>query len=95
MHGPDGVDYDNYILYSEVVRPERLVFLHGSGPDVENDPHGFHVVVTFEERGGGTSLTMRSLFATAEQRRMVVEQFGAIEGGNQTLDRLGEYVATL
>ena len=28
MHGPDGVDYPNKIVYREVVRPERLVYSH-------------------------------------------------------------------
>jgi uncharacterized protein YndB with AHSA1/START domain len=26
MHGPDGVNYSNKIIYDEVVAPERLVF---------------------------------------------------------------------
>jgi len=25
MHGPDGVDYNNKIVYLEIVKPERLV----------------------------------------------------------------------
>src|SRR6478735_6105977 len=32
MHGPDGRDYQNKIVYVEVVRPERLVYDHVSGP---------------------------------------------------------------
>jgi hypothetical protein len=35
---------------------------------------------------------MRSVFATTEQLRHVVDKYGAIEGGNQTLDRLVGYV---
>ena len=26
MHGPDGVDYQNKIVYIEIVKPERLVY---------------------------------------------------------------------
>jgi uncharacterized protein YndB with AHSA1/START domain len=89
MHGPDGVDYDNKVVFIEVVRPERLVYDHGS--DKEDDPDKFHVTVTFAEQGSRTELTMRSLFASAEQRDKTIE-FGAVEGGNQTLDRLGEYL---
>lgn len=89
MHGPDGTEYPNRIVYREVVRPERLVFEHGA--DQDDDPHRFHVTVTFTDEGGGTRVTSRMLFATPEQREFVVG-FGAIELGNQTFARLAEYV---
>jgi uncharacterized protein YndB with AHSA1/START domain len=87
MHGPDGTDFPNWIRYREVVRPERLVYEHGGRtPDA---PVHFHVTVTFTDLGGGrTVLTMRSVFPTAEARRLVVERYGAIAGGHQTLARL-------
>jgi len=90
MHGPDGVDWPNRVLYHEVVRPERLVYDHGDG---EGSDHEFHVTVTFADEGGRTRLTMRSLFPTAAARDYVVREVGAIEGANQTLDRLTEYLA--
>ena len=90
MHGPDGVDYPNLIVYSEVARPERLAYVHGSGED--DDPHQFTTVVTFEDEGGQTRLTMRSIFASAAARDYVVREFHAIEGGNSTLDRLEEFL---
>ena len=89
MHGPDGVDWPNRVDYLEVVRPERLVYDHGNG----GDPH-FHVTVTFADEGGRTRLTMRSLFPTAAAREYVVREVKAIEGGNQTIDRLSEYLAS-
>jgi len=90
MHGPDGVDWPNHVLYHEVVRPERLVYDHGDG---ENSDRDFHVTITFADEGGRTRLTMRSLFPTAAARDYVVREVGAIEGGNQTLDRLTAYLA--
>jgi uncharacterized protein YndB with AHSA1/START domain len=90
MHGPNGVDYDNRIAYTEVVRPERLVYFHGS--DVENDPGRFHVTVTFAEERRKTRLTMRSLFVSAAERDKVVKEFGALEGANQHLDRLEQHL---
>lgn len=90
MHGPDGTDYPNEIVYTEVEKPERLAYDHGSGE--EDDPDQFHVTVTFEEQDSRTTLTMRMRFATAEQRDKTVE-FGAVEGANQTLDRLEEHLA--
>ena len=40
MHGPDGTDYPNKIVYAEIVMPERLVYDHGgdgngNGEDVQ------------------------------------------------------------
>jgi len=91
MHGM-GMTFPNRIVYHEVVRPERLVYDHGTD---EASPPAFHVTVTFVEEGGRTAVTMRSLFPSAEARRKVVEEFGAIEGGKQTLERLAEHLARM
>jgi uncharacterized protein YndB with AHSA1/START domain len=91
MHGPDGTDYPNKIVYTEVVPPERLAYTHGS--DDGDESGQFQVTVTFTDQDGKTRLTMRSLFASAEERDKVVKEYGAIEGGNQTLDRLAEHLA--
>lgn len=92
MHGPDGTDYTNRIVYQEVVQPERLVFLHGE--DVDDDPGAFHVTVTLDDLGGRTRVTQRMLFTTAAQKKGV-EQFGAVELGYQTLAKLAEYLQTM
>jgi uncharacterized protein YndB with AHSA1/START domain len=86
MHGPDGTNYKNVIVYDEVVAPERLTYSHGPAPR-------FDVFVTFEEEGTKTRVRMRSVFESAEMRDRVVKVQGAIEGMNQTLDRLGEWLA--
>ena len=86
MHGPDGTDYDNESVYGEIVRPELLTYSHISAPH-------FDVRVVFEEEGEKTRVTVRMMFASAEERDLVAEQFGAVEGLTQTLDRLGEQVA--
>jgi uncharacterized protein YndB with AHSA1/START domain len=91
MHGPDGTDYKNKIIFIEVVRPERLIYRHAG--DAEIDPVRFHVTVTFAAQGSKTRLTMASIFETAEERNRVVEKYGAIEGGKQTLGRLAEHLA--
>lgn len=91
MHGPDGTDFPNKIVFKEVKKPERLVYTHSS--DDENDPTRFQTTVTFEKQGDKTFLTMRALFATAEERDRVVKQAGAEEGGKQTLSRLDAYVS--
>lgn len=89
MHGPDGTDYPNLIVYQEIVRPERVIYSHGSGE--VGDPHQFHVTTTFAEEDGKTRLTMRMLFQTAAARDETAA-FGAIELGNQTLGRFERYM---
>lgn len=88
MHGPDGTDYDNRVEYIEIAEPERLVYNHGS----DEEPNQFRATITFEEQGGKTRLTMHSLFATAQGRDKAAG-FGAVEGGNHTLDRLADFLA--
>jgi uncharacterized protein YndB with AHSA1/START domain len=86
MHGPDGQDYQNHNVYVEIVRPERIVFDHVSGPV-------FRATATFEDLGHDkTRVTMHSEFETAELRRKVAEDYGAVEGMHQTLARLGEHL---
>lgn len=92
MHGPDGVDYPNRIEWREIVPPERLVYLHGES---DGDSQAFVSVVTFIARGNTTEVTMRAILQTKEQRDEVVERYGAIEGGKQTLGRLAAYIAAL
>ncbi|MDP4219251.1 MAG: SRPBCC family protein [Bacteroidota bacterium] len=94
MHGPDGTDYPNEIIYEEIVRPERITYTHGGGEDGPDDAQ-FYAEITFEDLGNQTKLTMRSTFATPAERDHVVRIYGAIEGGKQTLGRLDDYVASM
>ena len=36
MHGADGTDYPNKIVYTEIVKPERLVYEHGGDGHVDD-----------------------------------------------------------
>jgi uncharacterized protein YndB with AHSA1/START domain len=91
MHGPDGVDYDNKIVYIEVVSPERIVYSHGGSEEDEQ----FQVTATFAEQGDKTELTMRMLFKSAAELEKVIKDYGAIEGAKSTLDRLEEQLAKM
>ena len=92
MHGPDGANYPNKSVFTEVVKHERIVFSHSGGK--EGGPGAnFQATWTFEEQGGKTKLTMRMVFGSAQERNQVVKDFGAIEGGKQTLERLAEHLA--
>ncbi len=88
MHGPDGTDYPNVIRYDEVRAPELITFVHSD--DVGEMP-SFRGTITFDEFQGMTVLTMRTVFVTTDELQRQVEKVGAIEGGNQTLDRLVGY----
>jgi uncharacterized protein YndB with AHSA1/START domain len=97
MHGPDGRDYQNRITYEEVVKPERIVYRHGGGADVE--PVQFRTIVTFDEvKSAGrdkTRITMQMDFPSAAERARVIKEYGADQGLTQTLARLSDYVAVM
>lgn len=92
MHGPDGKDYPNWVKYHEVIRPEKLVYDHGGHAD--SNEVFFKVTITFTANERKTMVAMRSIFPTKAARDLVVEKYGAIEGGNQTLARLAAHLAT-
>lgn len=94
MHGPDGRQWDNLIVYLEVMRPERLVYDHGDADGDNEVAPAFRVTARFDEHERGTRLTFRLLFPTAAARAATAD-YGAVEGGKQTMVRLAEYVATL
>jgi|HubBroStandDraft_6_1064221.scaffolds.fasta_scaffold05776_2 uncharacterized protein YndB with AHSA1/START domain len=92
MHGPDGTDYPNEHIFKEVAKPNRLVYSHSGGrkgaPKVSSE-----ATWTFETVAPGkTKVTIHMVFPTAADRETVVKEYGAIEGGKQTLERLAEYV---
>ncbi|HXW49970.1 MAG TPA: SRPBCC family protein [Xanthobacteraceae bacterium] len=93
MHGPDGRDYQNRITFEEIVPPERIVYRHGGGNDVE--PVQFRQTVIFEDLGNRTRITWRGDFPSAAERNRVIKNYGADKGLVETLARLGSYVAAM
>jgi uncharacterized protein YndB with AHSA1/START domain len=93
MHGPDGTDYPNNSVFTEVVKPERIGYTNAGGK--EGAPEiSFVAMWTFEEvEPGKTKTTIHMVFPTAEAREKVVKEYGAIEGAEQTLARLAEELA--
>src|SRR6478736_4449749 len=47
MHGPDGTDYQNKSIFREVVKPDRIVYEHITGPK-------FLATIEFTTEGKGT-----------------------------------------
>ena len=93
MHGPDGIDYPNKIVFMEIDRPAKLVYRHSDDEGVE--PVRFHSEVTFEEENGKTLITMHMIMETAEMLTKVVEEYGAYEGAIQHLARMRDYLEAL
>jgi uncharacterized protein YndB with AHSA1/START domain len=93
MHGPDGRDYQNRIVFEEVVRPERIVYRHTGEEDIE--PVQFRTTVTFEDLGGKTRLTLHARFPSREDRERVIRDYGADKGLVQTLARLADYLVSV
>ena len=89
MHGPDETDYQEWICWTEIVPPERIVLLHG---EYRDDPDAFESVLTFAPDGEATRIEMRTVFPTRDLRDEAVERYHAIEGGQQTLSKLAAYV---
>ncbi len=88
MHGPDGTDYDNKVIFEEITEPSRIVMRH-------LDPnHEFQVTATFEESGTSqTRLTFRMFFDDAAECQKV-KSF-VIEANEQNLDRLEAELTTM
>jgi uncharacterized protein YndB with AHSA1/START domain len=86
MHGPNGTDYTNRIVYGEIDPPSRLTYRHVSGPL-------FDAEVTFADRGGKTEVHVRMTFESVEIRNRTARDRGAVEGLQQTLERLEERIA--
>jgi len=99
MHGPDGTNYPNKARFLEIVPLERITFVLGGGSDLEADERRgatFMATWTFETvEGIKTRLTGRMVFPSKEARDRVVRDFGAIEGGKQTLERAAEYTSAM
>src|SRR5260370_8771115 len=57
MHGPDGTDYQEWISWTEIAPPERIVLLHGES---RGDPDAFESGLTVAPDSATTRLPMRT-----------------------------------
>ena len=89
LHGPHG-DYEQKMTYLAVQEPHVLAYLYG---DPSEPGHAFTMVELADE-GGKTNVTVTINFASAEERRRMVEEFGAQQGLEMVLDQLASYVAS-
>ncbi|MEX1023359.1 MAG: SRPBCC domain-containing protein [Dehalococcoidia bacterium] len=89
MHGPDGTDYQEWIEWLEISAPERITMRHGERP---GDPDAMEGVITFIDRGDRTEVVLTTVFPSKALRDRAVQEFHAVEGGEQTLGHLAAFV---
>ena len=84
MHGPDGTDYPNEIVFRELVAPERVVLEHLA------TVHHFFLTITFTEEASKTLVGWRQVFDTA-QKKEAIAKF-VFDANEQNLIRLEKEV---
>ena len=94
MRGPDGVVYPMKGVFHQIVEPERLVLTTSAFEDEAGNPR-LEVLntVTFAEHDGKTKLTLHAVVVKSTPE-VAAALDGMEEGWSQSLDRLGDYVAT-
>jgi uncharacterized protein YndB with AHSA1/START domain len=60
-----------------------------------NERVNHEMIITFEDRGDKTAVTMRLLFESAAEFERVAREYGVVEGAHQTLARLATLLAGL
>lgn len=94
MHGPDGKNYANKTIFNEIIKPERITYTHSGGEEDASSPVCFQAEWKFEVEGKNkTKLTIRMVSKTDESHKNATERYHAVEGGHQTLARLGDFLA--
>jgi uncharacterized protein YndB with AHSA1/START domain len=105
MRTPDGHEMWGKFVYREIVAPVRIVFINSFADKVGNTiqapfsptwPLEILNTMTFSERAGKTTLTIRSVpvNATIEERETFETGLDSMRlGFNETLDRLADCLA--
>lgn len=96
MRGPDGRDYPADSEFIEIVPPERIVYRNRQRADAVfdgNPPPSFLRVITFADRGDGTTLLrLEAYFDTAAEKTAVTRR-GFAEGTLESWDKLAAVLA--
>lgn len=86
MHGPDGKEYKNTIVFTEIVKPNKIVINH-------NCPPYFILTVSLKEENGKTRINWSQVFETVELRNNVAS---IVQNANEeNLDRLEKEIALM
>jgi uncharacterized protein YndB with AHSA1/START domain len=88
MHGTDGTDYPNLYIFDHIEERKRLVYTNSGSEQFGLAP--FQSVFELEAMGNKTRVVLKARFISEEDKRKHVEEFHAIEGSQQLLQRLEE-----
>lgn len=88
MHGPDGTDYPNLYVFDHIEEHRQLVYTSAGSKEFGLAP--YQSVFDLESIGNKTRVVLKARFISAEDKRKHVEEFHAIEGSQQLLQRLEE-----
>ena len=93
MRGPDGAEYPNKSIFTEVIKPERIAY-KVSGAKKGEPGVQFEQSWTFEAVDGNkTKLTGRQVFPSKEDRERVIKVYGALEGAKGHFQCLNDHLA--
>ncbi len=92
MHGPDGTNWPNRLVFLTIDPPRLLRWDHDNGGEGDVD-HKFRGEMELTEEGEKTRVELRMFEKTIAARDAVAQY--AVEGGKQNLDRLAAYVAPM
>lgn len=84
MHAPNGAAFANHSTFVEVAPPERIVFQH------LEPVHGFRMTMLFAAAAGGTTLTWRMLFDSADEAARV--RSFIVVANEENFDRLAAHL---
>lgn len=89
IQGPGGGGgYPNHVVWKEIVKPERIVWLYSMAKD---DPNAVETILTLTDRGASTEVKLRLVFSSKAEREKAAK-YHAADGAKQTLDRLAAAV---
>jgi uncharacterized protein YndB with AHSA1/START domain len=92
LHGPDGTEYPNLAIFTDVVPPERLGFRHYTTPEPQGEPNYTNLTM-FELVPSGTRVSMRMLFASPEHWAMARDV--VVPKNEENFDKLGALLGRL
>lgn len=91
-----GVESWGLGLYDEIEAPERLVYtdyFSDADGEINSEMPSSQTILSFEDVAGGTRVVSRSVYATEDALKTVMEM-GMLQGITETWDRLAEHLQT-
>ena len=92
MIGPEGSEFPNATRFVEIVENDHITYANSGSLKGEKE---ISFTMTFSLKALGpsrTEMTIHHVFERREDRDLVVNRYGAIEGGKQTLGKLAAWV---